>query len=172
MTTKEFVDNFKLKEKTTRRDSRGSVGINSYIVIDPLYIMDIKEYISVNGFLEIEENKDKVFPYPCTEYPYSILENKDIFKIENVKKIIDINLIINKSFVFATDTGVILIIRQDLFLEFVKEFDYDSFVSDSINVFDFEYWEYFSKKYKSGFILSNYKSNFEFDGSGLFYFNI
>lgn len=143
-----------------------------YIVVDALYINDIKEEISnLSSENIVSEIRNKVFPY--TDTPFAeYIPTESIFNLEQIKKV-DYNQIktIDKS-VLSTDSGVLIFIAEKLFENFVLKFDYGDLVNSSTNLINIDYWNSITSDY----ILSDVAIlvspgidvGVEFDGGGTY----
>lgn len=140
----------------------------SYYVIDALYLDAVKIGLSKNGN-SIENIKEDVFPYndtPFTKYKAA----SQIFDVKNIKVVIndEINCIQSS---FSTDTGLIIFINEDIFLEFLENYSFDKLVNSDEKLINQIYWEELTSKYNLtdvGLILASINSGSEFEGSGTY----
>lgn len=143
-----------------------------YVVIDALYINDIKKEIpnldTQNIFGEI---RTKVFPY--TETPFAEYKcDEKVFSVSRIRKI-DFNEIESTDIrVFSSDSGAIVFVNKKIFLEFVSRFDYNELTDATDHLLNINYW----KNAVSAFdffdtaiiVAPGVESQSEFDGSGIY----
>lgn len=145
---------------------------NKYIIIDPLYVNDIKldvqDLAKDNVFSEIRR---VVFPY--TDTPFAeYISKKEIFTLEEIEKV-HYDMIDNADrSMFSTDSGVILFIKEDCFIDFISKFDYDELTDSSTELLNLDYWRSLSKNFDLSdcaiIVSPGIKSGVEFDGSGTY----
>lgn len=143
-----------------------------YIVIDALYINDIKEEKNRHDDkLTIDELKPCAFPH--TDIPYGEFTAKDeIFKVNQIKIFkFDIGKFLHKG-VFTVDSGVIILINKKIFLDVVTKFDYFELVDSEIDLLNINFWERISLDYPLNYlaiiVAPGISSGFEFVGSGTY----
>jgi hypothetical protein len=114
-----------------------------YIVIDSLYLMEIKIYI--NDLRDLEEQEliakitNEIFPY--TDLPFVLFRPCDSnFPINRIEKVNYSDDLVNSKNTFSVDTGLIIFLNFNILKEFIKNFDYDLLVNHPIEDFDVEYW--------------------------------
>lgn len=143
-----------------------------YIIIDALYINDIK--IELPNLLAdniLDEIRNKVFPYsgaPFAEY----YPKESMFTIDKIKKI-DYN---HRNFfdrnVFCSDSGAIVLINEKVLIDFVLKFDYDKLVSSRIDPINLAYWNSLAGEFNqfdiAVVISQGINRGVEFEGSGCY----
>jgi len=145
-----------------------SIG-KQYYIIDALYITDIKnEFLKANTLPK--DIRNEVFPF--TDTPFALYKaNNTSFSINQIKKV-DYDEVIFEDFsFFSTDTGLIVFLREDLLVDFLKEFNYDDLVNSDDELINEKYWEELVSNFEStdfGLVLANMDSNNDFDGSGTY----
>lgn len=161
-----------MKNISTDKENIALAVNNKYIIIDPLYINDIK--------LDVEDlAKDNIFNeirrviFPYTDTPFAeYIPRKEIFTLEEIEKV-HYDMINNADrTMFSTDSGVILFIKEDCFIDFISKFDYDELTDSSKELLNFDYWNYVSSNFDlvdCAIIVSpGINSGVAFDGSGLY----
>ena len=141
-----------------------------YIVIDALYVNNIKEkmtFLDIDNFLD--DVKSKVFPYNPTPFT-KFKADAPLFKISRIRN--NDNNSLSTSPMFSTDTGLILFIKKELFINLINEFNYLDLVDSQIDIINFTYWDALTNKYNLsdvGLILSpGIDSGVDFEGSGTY----
>jgi hypothetical protein len=141
----------------------------SYLVIDTLYVDDVKgkaDMLDIDNLLD--SIKKDVFPY--TTIPFAIYTPaEDVFTVDRIKRGNKTDCPDN-SLHFCTDSGLIMFIREDLLLDFVKkDYTYGDLVESAADI-NFEYWGKLTAGYgvkDIALILApGINSGFEFEGSG------
>lgn len=87
----------------------------------------------------LEDIRTKVFPYT----DFSFLEyssNESHLKITQIKKV-DYDQINEKDIIFSTDTSVLIIVNERIFVDFLTRFDYNKLVDSNIEIINLEYWK-------------------------------
>jgi hypothetical protein len=168
-----YHTNKKMKNNISIKQEPISLGLNKlYFVIDALYLNDIKAEIKNLDVTDlINEIKKKVFPYTDTPFAlYKTLKNE--FKINNIKKVENEDLIKDKTLLFSSDTGLIIFIEVSVLNKFIELYDYDLLVNSDIEALNIDYWHkiVLGYDYESlALILSTgVNSGIEFEGSGLY----
>ena len=143
-----------------------------YIIIDALYIMDIKKKIK-----DIQENDWKsylkVSVFPDTNNPFGeYTSDKTTFETSRIKKVNQYENIASNSLVFCTDSGILIFILESLFWGFAFKFDYDKLVETTIGSINESYLNEITQGYGDldiGLVLApGINSGFEFEGSGTY----
>jgi len=142
----------------------------TYFVIDPLYVSDIKVKLSNSDCPNLDADIRKVFPY--TKIPFSKYYAREaVVRINQVKKLDYSEKFGGNPSVFCIDSGSFILINESIFWEFIKDFDYDDLYNGS-EIIDFSYWKDLSLKYGEGniglIIAPGINSGFEFDGDGTY----
>ena len=146
-----------------------------YIVIDSLYLMEIKNNISNLEQLDnidlLSKIRKEIFPY--TDLPFAEYHsNTSLFNIEKIKKIRYDDALKTHKKAFSTDTGLIVFLRINIFKEFILNFDYEILVDDPIEIINLEYWNNVTSNFNNtdvGLIYSiEEKNNIEFTGGGVY----
>jgi hypothetical protein len=114
-----------------------------YVVIDSLYLMEIKKYIydfnDLDGQELITRITNEVFPY--TDLPFVLFRPCDSnFSINRIEKVNYSDELVNSKNAFSGDTGLIIFLNFNILKEFIEKFDYDLLVNHPIEDFDIEYW--------------------------------
>ena len=145
-----------------------------YIVIDGLYINDIKSELDKLDINNLENDiREKIFIYTKTPFAEYTAESP-FFNINKLKSIKDDKLENgNKGkLMLSTDTGLLIFINKNFFFDFIKIFDYDDLVDSLIEPINISYWEFITKQFELadiGLILSpGINSNIDFIGSGTY----
>lgn len=147
------------------------VGSN-YIVIDALYLRDVKNNISsIIGDDVIKNIRVKVFPY--TDTPFAeFVPNESIFNLNRIKKVIYEEVDLESKRLFSTDTGVLVFVEKVIILDFAEKFDFGQLVTANVGSIDIAYWNSIAKlfdKYDVALVAScGNLSKLEFDGSGTY----
>lgn len=104
-----------------------------YIIIDALYINDIKQELSNLKSEDIfDEIRSKVFPY--TDTPFSeYIPLKDTFTLNQIKKVDYGQIADGDKTVLSTDSGVLIFINEKVFVDFVSKYDYGELVNSFSN---------------------------------------
>lgn len=107
-----------------------------YIIIDAMYLNDIKEKeLDINSVDYWQNAKDDLFPY--TDSPFAVtVFTTDTLHINQIKKNDNEEFAEDPS-LFSTDTGLILILKDEILHSFIKIYDYeklvDCMVADFLN---------------------------------------
>jgi len=149
-----------------------------YLVIDALYLMDVKEKISASKNGNIKEFlmsiKKNVFQYCETPFTKYFSTSSTEFDIKSIKKINYDDILGNFENYFSTDTGLVFFINLNILKEFVLKFDYDLLVIDSEDLFEFDYWDKITSDFDKNDIAMVYSmesnGNIEFCGGGIYTF--
>lgn len=145
-----------------------SIG-KQYYIIDALYVTDIKnEFLKAN--ILPKDIRNEVFPF--TDTPFALYKaNSNIFSINQIKKVDYDEVVSAELSFFSTDTGLIVFLREDLLVDFLKEFNYDDLVNTEDELINEKYWEELVSNFEStdfGLVLADMDSNNDFDGSGTY----
>ena len=144
-----------------------------YIVIDSLYLMEIKNNISdleqLDNIDMLSKIRKEIFPY--TDLPFAEYHsNSNLFNIEKIKRIEYDEALKTYQKAFSADTGLIVFLNINIFKEFILNFDYDSLVNDPIETINLEYWKNISNKFEINDLALVYSveenDNIEFSGGG------
>jgi hypothetical protein len=143
----------------------------SYYVIDGLYVNEIKSQIDKEQINKLTDSeiKERIFPY--SNFPFAVFNTKiEEFKVQWIKKIDSTKYVRYSDDVFASDTGLLLVVKRDYFKEIIFNFDYYELVNSDKDEIDFATWEKLVQSYEIGdsaLIISPGKnSGFDFSGSG------
>ncbi|UGU18132.1 hypothetical protein LS482_09655 [Sinomicrobium kalidii] len=150
-----------------------SLKINEiYFVIDALYLDEIKEKIDKLQIDNLEQDiKEIVFPY--TDTPFGkFITFENLFEIIRIKKAsYDEYRDFNENY-FSTDTGLLVIIRKSILIEFAREFNYDDLLDTNMDDINLTYWHEVTRSFEKqdiALILApGIESDFEFKGSGFY----
>lgn len=146
-----------------------------YIVIDSLYLMEIKSNISALEQLDnidmLSKIRKEIFPY--TDLPFAEYHsNSSLFNIEKIKRIEYDEALKTYQKAFSADTGLIVFLNINIFKEFILNFDYDVLVDDSIEIINLEYWNNIANNFAITDVALIYsieeKDNIEFTGGGVY----
>ena len=111
-----------------------------YIVIDALYINEIRAELAHLKRDDIfNEIRNIVFPYTYNPFAEFIPEEK-VFRIDQIKNVDFDKIDVDDIGVFTTDSGVVIFVNKELFLDFVLKFDYDELVDSSTDLLNLDYW--------------------------------
>lgn len=140
-----------------------------YIVIDPLYLDDIRENLTLldknNLLLEI---KEKVFLY--TDNPFiEYVPLSEYFNINLISKVNDFDTIKGND-VVCTDSGMIIFINERVFLSLISRFSYGELTDSLTEIINQTYWKELMSiydPYNLGLIIAP-GLGLEFDGSGVY----
>lgn len=143
----------------------------SYLIIDALYLNDVKENIPNFCNDIISEIRLNVFPYTDTPFAEYIAIDST-FDIHKIKKVDNMSKV-DASF-FSTDTGLLVLINKNLLVDLLNSYDYDKLVDspDPNEIINLIYWEQLKSNYDTdevGLILApGIDSGFDFEGSGTY----
>ncbi len=114
---------------------------STYIIIDGLYISDIKKSVKVfERDISIEEIQPIVFPYNELALG-EFVAGVELFDISRIKKITyDKSLRVKKN-VVSTDTGLLLFVNKPVFWDFIESFDYDTLVDSDESLINESFWQ-------------------------------
>lgn len=143
-----------------------------YIVIDGLYIDDIKQELgNLTAEHLIDDIREKVFQYiktPFAEYQ----ANDKMFEVSRLRKLGYQDVVATDKLVFSTDTGLLVFFNEELLLSFVKRFSYESLVDTSDDLINISYWKSITVDYNEfdiALVLSpGVDSGVDFEGSGTY----
>lgn len=145
-----------------------------YYIIDALYITDIKGKLDELNSVDIEKQlREKVFAFPNTDLPFAkYYTHADSFSIEQIKQVNYNDVQTKDSTYFATDTGLLIIVKADIILDFSKEFDYEDVINSDVDLFNKDYWNNIASKYDANdlalIIAPGVGSGFDLQGSGTY----
>lgn len=118
-----------------------SVG-STYIIIDGLYVSDIKKSIETfDKGVSIEEIQQIVFPYNAMALGEFVADDVAIFNVGRIKKVRYDKSLLAKKNVVSTDTGLLLFINRLAFWDFIERFDYDTLVDSNISLINEPFWQ-------------------------------
>ena len=144
----------------------------TYIIIDALYLNDIKEYIENIGTNSIiTKIKSIVFQY--TDTPFAIYPAKEsLFDISKIKKVNYSKVDVKDLYFFSTDTALMVFINEALLLQFAESFDYNELLDSADDLINFDYWSTIADQYDIldiGLLMSQgVNADTDFDGSGTY----
>lgn len=120
----------------------------SYIIIDALYLMDIKESINkIDPIRLIDSTREIIFPY--TDIPFAEYKsNLSFFNLNDLKKVDYEEVDKSNASFLCTDTGLLIFVNEKILLKFIKLFDYNELVNSLIDVINIEYWDKLTNQYK------------------------
>jgi hypothetical protein len=144
----------------------------TYIVIDGLYINDIKEELeNLEVDQLINDIREKVFQYTKTPFAEYTAHDK-VFEVSQLKKTDYQEVQTADKSIFSTDTGLVVFLNEKRLLPFVKKFDYETLVDSLDEVINISYWESITADYDEddiALVLSpGIDSGVEFEGSGTY----
>lgn len=146
-------------------------GKSDYYIIDALYLNDVKENLDYINTRNLEQElKEKVFPFTvCPIGRISTSDHSISISIDKIKQISEAQV---SSSSFTSDSGLILLIRTDVFFKFLAIYNFDTLtegLNDPVNIF---YWNnvitQFPEKSCALILAPGINSGFEFVGSGLY----
>lgn len=141
-----------------------------YIVMDALYINDIREVLSNLDTTKIfDEISNKVFPY--TANPFAVyIPVESSFSVYQIEKVDDDQIIDGDTSSLDTDCAVLIFINEKIFLDFVPRFDYDELVDSDHELLNMPYWDNIADNYDENdlaiIVSPGIGSGADFDGSG------
>ncbi len=162
------MENISLKGENVKLNSG-----ENYIIIDALYLDQIKNTIKDKLHEELLINEIKKLAFPFLDTPYAIINPvKGVFKVDFIKKVDYATIEEDYASCFSTDTGLILIFKEIIFRKIAEKYNYDKLtdsISENINT---PYW----KELISGLnfldialIMSpGIYSKYDFSGSGTY----
>lgn len=158
-----------MKNLSTRNEPLELSLGKQYYIIDALYLNDIKsEFLKANVLPK--DIRNEFFPY--TDTPFALYKaSKSIFSINQIKKVDYDDIILEDLSFFSTDTGLIVFLREDLLVDFLKEFNYDDLVNSDDELISEKYWKELISNFEStdfGLVLADMDSENDFDGSGTY----
>lgn len=138
-----------------------------YYIIDALYLTEIKsEFIKAK--ILPEDIRNEVFPY--TDTPFALFRpNERNFYIDQITKVNYEDVILEDCSFFSTDSGLIVFVAEDIFAEFLNDFNYEDLVDSGIELINETYWKKIVSKFKladAALVLAD--SEKDFDGSGTY----
>lgn len=152
-----------------------SINEGNYIIIDGLYLDNIKNYITSNKIennISLNKLKSKLFAYPKTNTPFAIikLNQRTKFNVHSVRKSDYNSEDEDIEQCLSTDTGLLIIINTNLLVKFILKYDFNKLVD--IPPIDSSYWRSLTQEFDDndiGLLLNpGINSGFEFDGSGYY----
>lgn len=145
----------------------------TYIIIDALYLNDIKECIqNIDTSIDvIARIKSVAFPYMDT--PFAMyLAKESLFDISQIKKVNYSDVDVKDPSFFSTDTALMVFISETLLLQFVDVFDYDELLDSGDPLINIDYWNSIVDQYdvlEFGLLMSQgIGVDADFDGSGTY----
>ncbi|MGN7787294.1 hypothetical protein ACTJIJ_22360 [Niabella sp. 22666] len=141
-----------------------------YIVIDALYINDVKQMLStLNGNNIISEMRSKVFPYTDTAFA-EYTPVKDSFTLNQIKKVDYDQIESSDTSILSSDSGALIFINEKIFLDFISEYNYNELVNTEIDLINTRYWSSLVSSFNlfdvAVIVSPGINSGVEFDGSG------
>lgn len=144
----------------------------TYIVIDALYLNEIKEHRSL---LVSDSWKDNVrtIAFPYVDNPFAIYKSKrEQFVIAQIKEVkFDPELAYDPS-VFSSDTGIILFLAEKHLSEFVQNYDYETLTDSLIDLLNLNYWKNLILNYPAGEVAIVFSQGIDtlsdLNGSGIY----
>jgi len=143
-----------------------------YIVIDALYIEDIKKEIpALNSDNILVEIRKKIFPY--TDTPFAeYVPLKSTFTLNQIKKV-GYNIIKPGDYsALSTDSSVLIFANEEIFLDFVSKFEYHELVNSSVQLLNTNYWYSITAHYSmcdtAIIVAPDVNADVDFDGSGTY----
>jgi hypothetical protein len=111
-----------------------------------LYINKIKKRIKeIDPNLQFEDYKNIIFPY--ARFPFAIYNSSSTtFEISRIKRNNYEFANSNSAIFFDSDTGILVLIKENKLLNFAKRFDFNNLV-DSDDLVNLNYWEEITKDY-------------------------
>ena len=144
-----------------------------YIVIDALYIDDIKEkLLELRKDNIISEIKEKIFPYTDTPFAEYIPKNNEV-NLNQIKKveIISYEEMMSTN-TFSVDSGILIFINKKNLINFISDFSYNELINSITDILNINYWKDITNNYlyeDIAMILSpGVESGVDFDGSGIY----
>lgn len=143
-----------------------------YIVIDALYINAIRAELAHLKRDDIfNEIRNIVFPYTYNPFGEFIPEEK-VFRLDQIKNVDFDKIDVDEISVFSTDTGVVILVNKELFIDFASKFDYDELVDSPTDLLNLDYWNSIIDDFNlfdAAIIVSpGINTGVDFDGSGIY----
>lgn len=148
---------------------------NTYIIIDALYLNDIRLNLDKINLGDLRNVKESVSPY--NKFPFGIINLKGygLFEI-NVKDILSTDYDNGDESCFSSDTGLVLIFRVSDLVFFVSMIDYDSLADNALSPEKFTFWDELRKiggeETCALLLAQDVKSGYDFNGSGIYKIDI
>jgi hypothetical protein len=161
-----------MKNFSTNKEAINLKSGTKYIVIDALYINDIRQELSnIREKFKIDEIRSKVFPYTNTPFAkYTPL--MDTFTLPQIRKVDFARIDDEEKSVLSTDSGVLIFIAENVFSDFVSKFDYYELVNSEIDLLNTDYWRTMVKNYNMTdvalVVAPGIGSGVDFEGSGTY----
>jgi hypothetical protein len=148
------------------------LNVGRYLVVDALYLNEIKEYFKINKVLNsIDDIRKLVFPYTNSPFAEYNSENA-VFCIIQIKKIDVEKVDICEKKCFSVDSGLILFLQDSVLYDFLYKYDFEELVESNSEIINMKYWESlvasFDFKSIAAIVSPGIDSGFEFDGSGIY----
>lgn len=143
-----------------------------YIVIDALYINAIRAELAHLKRDDIfNEIRNIVFPYTYNPFGEFIPEEK-VFRLDQIKNVDFDKIDVDEISVFSKDTGVVILVNKELFIDFASKFDYDELVDSPTDLLNLDYWNSIIDDFNlfdAAIIVSpGINTGVDFDGSGIY----
>ncbi|QEC79319.1 hypothetical protein [Mucilaginibacter ginsenosidivorax] len=121
---------------------------STYVIIDGLYVGDIKNSIKTSEKSgSIEEIQEVVFSYNAMALG-EFVADVAIFDVSRIKKVTYDKSLLAKKNVVSTDTGLLLFINKLAFWDFIERFDYDALVDSNVSLINELFWQSLIKGYE------------------------
>jgi hypothetical protein len=145
----------------------------TYLVIDVLYINEIKENLNSIDVNNLGSLKKEIFPYSDAPFAIIAVQDGEFFKTIKVSCIKTEKEENCDSSCFVSDTGLIIFLNINKLSDILSHFDYNILVEETEkSVINIPYWLSLEKligEYNLGLILSpGINKGFEYGGSGLY----
>lgn len=143
-----------------------------YVLIDALYCNDIKgEVTNLDKKNTLMDIRARVFPF--TDTPFAeFIPKESRFEVSQIRKKKIDEFQVNQVNVFSSDTGLLIVISERIFISFILKFDFEMLTDSITGLINVEYWNSLIREFdpqEIAIILSpGVNSQIDFDGSGLY----
>lgn len=161
-----------MKNFSANGEPLGSSIGKSYLLIDALYLNDIRDRIQeINIENLTQEIREKIFPFTDTPFAEYIADTP-LFHIERIKKVNYEDFIPGDTSFFSTDTGLLIFVRKEILYQLLDAFDYDQLTGSSKEIINSNYWKLLVSQYDLtdlGLVLSpGIDAGYDLTGSGTY----
>jgi hypothetical protein len=144
-----------------------------FIVIDALYLNDIKAKIDSLSTMDLGELRKTIFPYTDVPFAEIKIETTQRLKISQIQKVAYEKIADeDKSYCFSSDTGLIVFLKETLLKDFLIGYDYYQLVDSETEPVNRRYWLELTAKYEAGdtglVLAPGIDSGYDFEGSGTY----
>lgn len=140
----------------------------TYLVIDSLYVNDIRDAFFNKYIEEYDYNEIRriVFPYVATPFTF-YNSGTPIFDVQQIEPATQS---LNTGRCFSVDSGLLIFINTEIFFNLLPLFDFEELVETNNGLINISYWKKLTSNFKEidlALVLAS--SDMTFSGSGVYH---